>query len=116
MQAARTTLLRAHRPCEPRRLPCVQRSSRARQQCRVRAQESEGEPDWDKELQVFKQRTLKPNQLEVQRKIAAANVDVGRVRQEGCKRGLPPLAPPPAAAPAASTHPQTHHQPGNRWC
>jgi hypothetical protein len=49
----------------------------------VRAQENEGEPDWDKELQVFKQRTLKPNQLEVQRKIAAANVDVGRVRQEG---------------------------------
>ena len=70
-------------------MPSTQRSSRVRQQCRVRAQESEGEPDWDKELQVFKQRTLKPNQLEVQRKIAAANVDVGRVRQAasgGCRR------------------------------
>ena len=68
------------------------------------AQDSEGEPDWDAELQIFKQRTLKPSQLEVQRKLAAEQVEVGRVsaravaggtgrRRRRCRcqaAGLPP--------------------------
>ncbi|KAI3426327.1 hypothetical protein D9Q98_008700 [Chlorella vulgaris] len=48
---------------------------------RPRAQEgSEGEsPDWEAELAIFKQRTLKPSVAELQRKIVAEKVDVGRV-------------------------------------
>lgn len=33
------------------------------------------------ELKIFKQRTLAPSQLEVQRQLAAEKVDVGRVSQ-----------------------------------
>lgn len=60
---------------------------------RPRAQEgSEGEsPDWEAELAIFKQRTLKPSVAELQRKIVAEKVDVGRVSSHTA-------APPPAAA------------------
>lgn len=35
-------------------------------------------PDWDKEMSLFRQRTMKPNQLETLRK-KEAETDVGRV-------------------------------------
>jgi hypothetical protein len=58
----------------------IARRHASRQGDRPRAQEgSEAEPDWEAELAIFKQRTLKPSQLEVQRKIAEEKVDVGRV-------------------------------------
>lgn len=68
------------------------RRGHARNQNRPRAQESsEGEPDWEAEVALFKQRTMKPSQLEVQRKIELEKVDVGRVSAERTGLGAPPL-------------------------
>lgn len=86
-QASRSQLVAGSRACLPvsqqlqlRRRGCPN-AGPVRRQCRARAQqESEPEsPDWDRELAIFKQRTLKPSQLEVQRKLVAENVDLGRV-------------------------------------
>lgn len=79
----------------------IVRRHAARQGDRPRAQEgSEAEPDWEAELAIFKQRTLKPSQLEVQRKIAEEKVDVGRV-----SISTPPHRSGPAAAAACSRQP-----------
>lgn len=37
------------------------------------------EPDWDREMSIFKKRVNKPSHLEALRKIEAERVDVGRV-------------------------------------
>lgn len=40
---------------------------------------SDDEPDWEQEIRIFKQRTLRPAQLETLRKLEEQQVDVGRV-------------------------------------
>jgi hypothetical protein len=37
------------------------------------------EPDWDAEMQTFRERTMRPNQLETLRKAEEQNVDIGKV-------------------------------------
>ncbi|PRW45016.1 ATP synthase subunit alpha [Chlorella sorokiniana] len=59
------------------RCGCQGRPGRRGQE--ARATDSEAEPNWEEELKIFKQRTLAPSQLEVQRQLAAEKVDVGRV-------------------------------------
>ncbi|KAI7843748.1 hypothetical protein COHA_002646 [Chlorella ohadii] len=59
------------------RLSCQSGPGRRWQE--ARATDSEAEPNWEEELKIFKQRTLAPSQLEVQRQLAAEKVDVGRV-------------------------------------
>jgi hypothetical protein len=59
----------------------------------LRARSDDEEPDWDREMSIFKERTMRPNQLATLRELES-KVSVGKVR-----------APPPpraaAAAPAA---------------
>ncbi len=77
------------------RVTCI-----TRRQCRARAtQESETEPDWEAELKIFKQRTLKPSQLEVQRKLAVEQVEVGRVSDPGRTLWALLLSPTSASCP-----------------
>lgn len=45
----------------------------------VRARSDE-EPDWDKEMSIFKQRTMRPNQLATLRELES-KVSLGRVRR-----------------------------------
>ena len=62
---------------------------RRRQQARRGAaraggdEDSELGTDWGQELAIFKQRTLKPSQLEVLRKRREEEVDIGRVSGGG---------------------------------
>lgn len=86
-QAARPALPAHHHRGARRGAAPLPRQQRARAQG-----ESEGEPDWDAEVKLFKQRTLAPNQLEVQRQLAAEQVDVGRVSVAPRRRRLPPAA------------------------
>lgn len=76
--------LGAGRPCRPTPAPFQAHRGKARK-CvvrRVSAQEGDLEADWEQEMSIFKARTLKPSQLEVQAKLAAEKVDVGRVREQ----------------------------------
>jgi hypothetical protein len=43
-------------------------------------QASGKEPDWDAEMQMFRERTMRPNQLETLRKAEELDVDIGKVR------------------------------------
>jgi hypothetical protein len=45
----------------------------------VQARSDEEEPDWDKEMSIFKQRTMAPNQLATLRELES-KVSLGRVR------------------------------------
>lgn len=76
------------------------------------------EPDWEQEMSIFKQRTLKPSQLEALRKMEAEKVDVGRVSvrlidvihagaglaQNSRPRRPPPPPPADARRPCALPH------------
>jgi hypothetical protein len=44
----------------------------------VKARSDEEEPDWDKEMSIFKQRTMAPNQLATLRELES-KVSLGRV-------------------------------------
>jgi len=44
----------------------------------VKARSDEEEPDWDKEMSIFKQRTMRSNQLATLRELES-KVDLGRV-------------------------------------
>jgi hypothetical protein len=48
----------------------------------VKARSDEEEPDWDKEMSIFKQRTMAPNQLATLRELES-KVSLGRVRSTG---------------------------------
>lgn len=60
-------------------LPARHAASMGRRACRARA--SGEEPDWDAEMQMFRERTMRPNQLETLRKAEEQDIDVGKVRQ-----------------------------------
>lgn len=71
------------------RARCLHKKDRVRRNYHgntiVRAQEELcEEPDWDHEMSIFKKRVNKPSHLEALRKIEAAKVDVGRVRDAHC--------------------------------
>jgi hypothetical protein len=48
----------------------------------VKARSDEEEPDWDKEMSIFKQRTMAPNQLATLRELES-KVSLGRVSSTG---------------------------------
>ena len=54
------------------------RNCRAKHVCPVAS--SGVEPDWDAEMQTFRQRTMRPNQLETLRRAEEKDIDVGKVR------------------------------------
>jgi hypothetical protein len=52
-----------------------------RRSCRMHA--SNEEPDWDAEMQMFRERTMRPNQLETLRKAEEQDVDLGQAWHGG---------------------------------
>lgn len=52
-------------------------SLRSQRSCHTQA--SGDEPDWDAEMQMFRERTMRPNQLETLRKAEEQDVDIGKV-------------------------------------
>jgi hypothetical protein len=62
----------------------------------VRARSDDEEPDWEREMSIFKERTMRPNQLATLRELES-KVSVGKVR-----RGQLPGRCRPALGSAAS--------------
>lgn len=86
---ATASVRRVLRECAPRGVaPASRRGAlllAAPRRSRLRARDDDEEPDWDREMSIFKQRTMRPNQLATLRELES-KVSVGKVR---ARRGAP---------------------------